>query len=149
MKPIPAEIEKLNPVSNNAAIPPTAAKGTFSSTSPASLAFEKSTNRMTKIIAILTGTTWAKRLDARCWFSKSPVHFKEYPSGRWIAAFTFFCASATAVPMSRPRTENLTAQKRVWLSLKISKGPVMVRISANSLTGIMAPSLAGTNILPI
>lgn len=65
--------------------------------------------------------TWAKRLDARCWFSKSPVHFKEYPSGRWIAAFTFFCASATVVPMSRPRTENLTAQKRVWLSLKISK----------------------------
>lgn len=41
MKPIPAEIEKLNPVSNNAAIPPTAAKGTFSSTNPASLAFEK------------------------------------------------------------------------------------------------------------
>lgn len=32
---------------------------------------------------------------------------------------------------------------------EISKGPVMVRISANSLTGIMAPSLAGTNILPI
>ena len=66
MKPIPAEIEKLKRVIRSAAIPPTAANGTFSNTSPASLALEKRTNRMIKIIAILTGTTCANRFVARC-----------------------------------------------------------------------------------
>ena len=64
------------------------------------------------MMAILTGTTCDKRFVARCWFSKSPVHFKLYPSGKRTEAFTFSCASATAVPISRPRTENFTAQKR-------------------------------------
>lgn len=66
MKPIPAEIEKLKWVINKAIIPPAAANGTFSSTRPASLAFEKRMKRMTKIMAMLTGTTWASRLLARC-----------------------------------------------------------------------------------
>ena len=138
IKPIPADIEKLKPVIRRAAIPPTAANGTFSNTSPASLALEKR-----------IGTTCARRFEARCWFSKSPVHFKEYPAGKWTEAFTFFCASATAVPISRPLTENLTAQKRAWLSRKINNGPVIVVISASSLIGTIVPSIAGTSILPI
>ena len=52
MKPIPAEIEKLKWVINKAIIPPAAANGTFSSTRPASLAFEKRMKRMTKIMAM-------------------------------------------------------------------------------------------------
>ena len=149
MKPIPAEMEKLKRVIRRATIPPTAANGTFSNTSPASRALENRINRMIKMIAILMGTTCAKRFVARCWFSKSPVHFSEYPAGRCTDAFTFFCASATAVPMSRPLTENFTAQKRAWLSRKISNGPVMVVISASSLIGTIVPSIAGTSILPI
>ena len=66
MKPIPAEIEKLNPVAHNATIPPAAAKGTFNSTRPASRALENKMNRMTKMMAILTGTTCDKRFVARC-----------------------------------------------------------------------------------
>ena len=149
IKPIPADIEKLKPVIRRAAIPPTAANGTFSNTSPASLALEKRINRIMKIMAMLIGTTCARRFEARCWFSKSPVHFKEYPAGKWTEAFTFFCASATAVPISRPLTENLTAQKRAWLSRKINNGPVIVVISASSLIGTIVPSIAGTSILPI
>lgn len=75
INPIPADIEKLKRVSSKARIPPTAAYGTFNKTSPASRAFPKRTKRMIKIIAILTGTTCANRFVARCWFSKSPVHF--------------------------------------------------------------------------
>ena len=48
IKPIPADIEKLKPVIRRAAIPPTAANGTFSNTSPASLALEKRINRIMK-----------------------------------------------------------------------------------------------------
>ena len=59
-------MEKLKSVISKATIPPTAAKGTFNNTSPASLAFENKTNKMTKIIAILTGTTCDKRFVARC-----------------------------------------------------------------------------------
>ena len=66
IKPIPADIEKLNPVNKRAAIPPTAANGTFSNTSPASLALEKRINRIMKIIAMLIGTTCARRFEARC-----------------------------------------------------------------------------------
>ena len=56
---------------------------------------------------------------------------KAYPSGRWIAAFTFFCTSAAAVPHFRPRTENLTAQKRVAVVLKIKVRVLSYRISCS------------------
>ncbi len=44
----------------------TAANGTFSNTSPASLALEKRINRIIKIMAMLIGTTCARRFEARC-----------------------------------------------------------------------------------
>ena len=61
MNPIPAEIEKLKRVMSKAAIPPTAAKGTFSNTKPASRALENRMKRIIKMMIMLTGTTCTKR----------------------------------------------------------------------------------------
>lgn len=148
MKPIPAEIEKLNPVSNNAAIPPTAAK-VHSAAPVLHLWHSKKYKQNDKDNSDTHRNHLGQTLGRPLLVLKISRPFQRISFRKMDRGIYFLLCLCHRRSMSRPRTENLTAQKRVWLSLKISKGPVMVRISANSLTGIMAPSLAGTNILPI
>src|ERR1039457_5562312 len=110
IKPIPAEILKLVPVMNNAAIPPTIAKGTLRNTRPASLKFPNILNKRRKINNRLIGTICCSLLVALCWFSKSPCHTIEYPDFNLTLFSILSWASFMALPISLPRTENFTAE---------------------------------------
>ncbi len=61
MKPTEADRLSVSPRIQSAAMPPTSANGTLSSTSPACLSRPKVTNSSRKMIAIESGTTRASR----------------------------------------------------------------------------------------
>ena len=72
MNPIAAERFRFSPRSHSAAMPPTAAKGTFSRISRACFTELKLENSRMKMIRIASGTTRPRRAMARCWFSNWP-----------------------------------------------------------------------------
>ena len=141
---MPADMLKLVPVINNAAIPPIIAKGTFSSTMPASFILPNMTNKIRKMSSRLTGTTCARRFVALCWFSKSPAQTISFPLSSCTASSTFFCASAMVLPISLPLTENFTALYLRFSSLKIILEPVVLFMVAILFIGTWAPLMVGT-----
>ena len=109
MKPIPADILKLIPVTNSANIPPMIANGTLLSTRSESRILPKRINKTKNIISKLIGTTCESLLVARSCSQNHPPIPGDIPLGSDILAFTLSWASFMVLPMSRPRMENLMA----------------------------------------
>ena len=116
-------------------MPPTAANGTFSKISAASLLESKAVKRRKNTASNVIGTMIASLLTARCWFSKAPVHSIRYPVGRWMPDETFRCASLTREPRSRPRTESFTAIRLSLFSryIRAKPGRASIVVSCESV----------------
>ena len=82
---------------------------------------------------MLTGTRIFKRSRASRKFSTSPTHSSRDPAGRTTELATFFWASRTALPTSRPRTLNFNRDIALLL-FAVNKGGACSELDFGDLT---------------
>ena len=136
MKPTAAEMDIGISRNQSAKMPPVRANGIPVKTSRPSLTLLNITKSSVNTRNSASGTTTRRRWVADCNCSKVPPQLVQYPGGIFTSFNIRRSASATNVPMSRPRTLALTTMRRLPFSLLIWFGPGAKSSVATSASGM-------------